>query len=93
MTERTLPGWARQLTDLYESDAVSQFILFGNVNDRFIRPGSADALGTLSDFLCQALPSQETSGTLWPLMPQPRACRPVYRARAAMLHEAQQHMP
>src|SRR5690606_686754 len=35
-----LPDWASQLVALYESDAASQFVLYGNVQDRFRGPGA-----------------------------------------------------
>ena len=42
---------------LYQSHAASQFILSGNVNDRFLLPLGAGhtALGTLTDFLVKVL--------------------------------------
>lgn len=59
-----LPPWAEQLVLLYESNAASQFILHGNVEDRLLLPGSETGVpggvpgrpfGTLSDFLRQVL--------------------------------------
>jgi hypothetical protein len=51
-----LPEWASELITLYESDAASQFILYGNVNDRLVLPlGAQAALGTLTDFLLRVL--------------------------------------
>lgn len=50
----TLPEWAREITARYESGANNQFLLHGNVEDRFILPGTG-ALGTLSDFLSRSL--------------------------------------
>lgn len=46
----TLPAWAKEVIDLYESGASAQFILHGNVSDRVllttgdgrVRPGSLD---------------------------------------------------
>lgn len=54
-----LPPWAEQLVLLYESNAASQFILHGNVEDRLVLPGSegagGPALGSLGDFLRRVL--------------------------------------
>lgn len=52
-----LPGWARELITQYESHAASQFLLSGNVGDRLVLPGrsGANALGSLRDFLLEAL--------------------------------------
>ncbi len=48
----TLPDWARELIELYESNASSQFILHGNVSDRFLLPLKDGAkLENLGDFL------------------------------------------
>ena len=52
-----LPSWAADLVTLYESGAVNQFILHGNVNDRLVLPlgdGRA-ALGNLQQFLTGSL--------------------------------------
>src|SRR5262245_40806044 len=47
-----LPSWCRELVELYESDAASQFILYGNVEDRFLlSDGPPARLGGLTDFL------------------------------------------
>jgi len=47
-----LPDWARRLVSLYESHAANQFILYGNVNDRFVLPvGDTPEIGTLDAFL------------------------------------------
>ncbi|MGI8907530.1 MAG: AAA family ATPase [Candidatus Sumerlaeaceae bacterium] len=52
----SLPAWARELITLYESNAASQFILYGNVGDRFVLPlGGKETLGTLTDFLLRVL--------------------------------------
>ncbi len=37
-TARGGPAWAAQLVELYESNAASQFIVHGNVNDRLLLP-------------------------------------------------------
>ena len=51
-----LPAWARELINLYESNASNQFILFGNVNDAQLIPAdSGYRLGSLSDFLIRVL--------------------------------------
>ncbi|PQV64166.1 AAA+-type ATPase, SpoVK/Ycf46/Vps4 family [Abditibacterium utsteinense] len=49
-----LPDWAREIASRYESGANNQFLLHGNVEDRFVLPDS-DSLGTLGDFLSRAL--------------------------------------
>ena len=46
-----LPPWAQKLISLYESHAANQFILYGNVNDRFVLPLQPESLGTLYEFL------------------------------------------
>ncbi|MBK5259116.1 MAG: AAA family ATPase [Thermoanaerobaculia bacterium] len=46
-----LPPWAAKLISLYESKAASQFILYGNVNYRFVLPIEEPTLGSLYDFL------------------------------------------
>ncbi|MFT4550268.1 MAG: hypothetical protein ACI9MB_004245, partial [Verrucomicrobiales bacterium] len=53
----TLPDWSRELVDLYESNATTQFILHGNVNDRLLLAGSDGSakLGSLADFLEESL--------------------------------------
>ena len=51
-----LPGWARDAIQLYESNAASQFILYGNVYDQLLIPAaSGQRLGTLNDFLRQVM--------------------------------------
>ena len=51
-----LPSWAQELVTLYESDAVNQFVLFGNVHDRVVLPlGAKTEIGTLPDFLIKSL--------------------------------------
>jgi hypothetical protein len=50
-----LPAWARQLITQYESDAASQFILYGNVGDRFLIPGGKGDLGSITDFLLRVM--------------------------------------
>lgn len=53
----TLPDWAQSLVKQYASDATNQFILHGNIHDRFLLP-AADGkprLGSLTDYLLQVL--------------------------------------
>jgi hypothetical protein len=49
----TLPAWATRLRTLYESHAANQFLLFGNVNDRFLIDGKT--LGSLPEFLTRVI--------------------------------------
>ena len=54
----TLPDWASELVTLYEANAVNQFILHGNVNDRMLLPlgeGKPPVLGNLQQFLLDVL--------------------------------------
>src|SRR5215467_10734413 len=52
----SLPPWARAIAESYESNAASQFVIYGNINDRIVLPGVPSArLGTLSDFLLGGL--------------------------------------
>ncbi len=56
MAPKQLPDWAKQLIELYASQTASQFILYGNVNDRFVLPKGEDcAIGSLYDFLREVL--------------------------------------
>src|SRR5580704_5460598 len=51
-----LPAWARTLVESYESNAASQFVIYGNISDRKVLPGPPGArLGGLSDFLLGVL--------------------------------------
>ena len=51
-----LPDWSKELIELYESNATSQFILHGNVNDRFVLPLKSGAkLAGLVDFVEEML--------------------------------------
>ncbi|HEX4809889.1 MAG TPA: AAA family ATPase [Bryobacteraceae bacterium] len=50
-----LPDWARRLVDLYESNASNQFLVYGNVEDRFLIPGLPPRLATLSEFFIEML--------------------------------------
>lgn len=52
----TLPAWAQELVDLYESNAVSQFVIHGNVYDRLLIPTETKPrLGSLNEFLLEVL--------------------------------------
>jgi len=52
----TLPLWATEMIALYESRAINQFILHGNVNDRLYLPLKPQAvLGGIRDFLLRVL--------------------------------------
>jgi hypothetical protein len=54
-----LPAWARSLAELYESNAASQFVIYGNISDRMVLPASASSrLGALPDFLLGVLLSR-----------------------------------
>jgi AAA+ superfamily predicted ATPase len=54
-----LPQWAQKMISLYESRAVNQFILHGNVNDRVYLPLQDKAsLGGIRDFLLRVLLAQ-----------------------------------
>ena len=47
-----LPKWSLELVDLYESNATTQFVLHGNVNDRVLLPAAGGArLGGLAEFI------------------------------------------
>jgi hypothetical protein len=50
-----LPQWALDAIQLYEANAASQFIIFGNVIDQLVVPLPTPHLGTLTDFLLQVL--------------------------------------
>ena len=51
-----LPSWAQEAIQLYESNAASQFVLYGNVYDQMLIPvGSNGRIGTLTDFLLQVM--------------------------------------
>jgi hypothetical protein len=56
MATPALPPWASDLVAQYESQAASQFILYGNVHDRFVLPLASGAeLGSLPGFLLRIL--------------------------------------
>jgi hypothetical protein len=51
-----LPAWAKEMIALYESNAASQFILHGNVHDRFfLALTEGNCLGSLADFLLRIM--------------------------------------
>jgi hypothetical protein len=51
-----LPTWARTIAESYESNAASQFVIYGNINDRMVLPEPlAPRLGALADFLLGVL--------------------------------------
>src|SRR5262249_22929862 len=51
-----LPAWAKTIAESYESNAASQFVVYGNINDRMVLPGPpAPRLGFLPDFLLTVL--------------------------------------
>ena len=53
----TLPSWAGKLVALYQSHAANQFLLYGNVNDRFLldAPAGGQTLGSLYEFLTRVI--------------------------------------
>ncbi len=51
-----MPAWADEVISLYQSNAASQFILYGNIDDRFVLPLGRDAkIGSLAEFLGDVL--------------------------------------
>jgi hypothetical protein len=51
-----LPAWSTKLVNLYESHASNQFLLYGNVNDRFLLgTGEKRTLGSLYEFLTKSM--------------------------------------
>lgn len=44
-----IPAWAEKVVALYQSHAANQFLLYGNINDRFLLDGKS--LGNLPEFL------------------------------------------
>jgi len=48
-----LPAWATRLVSLYQSHAANQFLLHGNVNDRYLL--DARTLGSLNEFLTRVI--------------------------------------
>lgn len=51
----SLPPWAEKLIALYGSQSANQFVLYGNVNDRFVLPLDPPVLGTLYEFLSKVM--------------------------------------
>ncbi len=49
----SLPSWAARLVSLYQSHAANQFLLHGNVNDRYLL--DARTLGSLYEFLTRVI--------------------------------------
>ncbi|MGB7847567.1 MAG: ATP-binding protein [Candidatus Acidiferrum sp.] len=53
---QNLPAWAQSLIERYESNAASQFLLYGNIADSvLLQTANGLRLGALSDFLLSAL--------------------------------------
>jgi len=52
---RSLPAWAQELVDAYESNSASQFLIYGNVEDRLVVPGPPPRIGSLTEFLLETL--------------------------------------
>lgn len=51
-----LPLWARTIAESYESNASSQFIIYGNINDRLVLPCPPNPrIAALPDFLLNVL--------------------------------------
>jgi hypothetical protein len=50
-----LPAWAKELVDAYESNSASQFLIYGNVEDRLVAPGPPPRVGSLMEFLLETL--------------------------------------
>lgn len=50
-----LPFWAQEIISQYESGSTSQFILYGNVYDRFLMPDGDAGAGSLSEFILRVL--------------------------------------
>jgi hypothetical protein len=53
---QNLPAWAQALVELYESNAASQFLLYGNISDSvLLQTPNGPRLGGLSEFLLAGL--------------------------------------
>lgn len=52
---RSVPAWAQELVDAYESNSASQFLIYGNVEDRLVVPGAQPRIGSLTEFLLETL--------------------------------------
>jgi len=58
-TQTALPTWAEHVATRYQSGASSQFLLYGNVDDRMLLPsGQGVRFGGLRDFLMDVLMSR-----------------------------------
>ena len=56
LISQNLPAWAQSLIELYESNAASQFLLYGNISDSvLLQTASGPRLGALSEFLLAGL--------------------------------------
>src|SRR6516164_2405808 len=56
MNSISIPAWAQEAIQLYESNAASQFIIYGNVYDEMLIPsGDIPRIGTLFEFLLSVL--------------------------------------
>lgn len=53
-----LPAWASELTALYQADSVNQFLIYGNVDDRFLLPGATPRIGSFGELLYEVLLSR-----------------------------------
>ncbi len=54
--KRALPGWAAEVVSAYESGAASQFVLYGNIHDRFfLGADRTPTMGGLRDFFLSIL--------------------------------------
>jgi ATPase family associated with various cellular activities (AAA) len=55
-TSFALPSWAQEAIQLYESNAASQFILYGNIYDQLLIPAATGSrIGTLTEFLLRVM--------------------------------------
>lgn len=56
MKKRSMPQWAKEVINGYESGAAGCFVLHGNVNDRLlVSDGDSYALGGVEDFILDSL--------------------------------------
>jgi ATPase family associated with various cellular activities (AAA) len=56
LAPQNLPAWAQTLIELYESNAASQFLLYGNISDSvLLQTPNGPRLGALSEFLLAGL--------------------------------------
>ena len=57
LASTSLPPWATEIIDLYESGACSQFILHGNVSDRILLPSTQgkERIASVDEFLKEVL--------------------------------------